>query len=147
MKNQCSIPSSYNESFDRANILTVDDDPDIRIALTDLLSHEGYIVTVVGTGQAALDLSAHHQFQAVILDLGLPDRDGFDVLTQMLARDPDLPIIILTASTSLERYLRPQEQSRAFAFLSKPFDRKELKDTLHRAIQSRNPLETMRKLI
>lgn len=146
MEKQLLIMPSYNESYDMPNVLTVDDDPDIRIALTDLLSHEGYAVTVVGTGQAALDLSEHHQFHAVILDLGLPDRNGFDVLSQMLARDPDLPIIILSAYSPLERFMGHQAQSRAFAFLSKPFDRKQLKDTLHRAIQSRNPLIPERKL-
>jgi len=128
------------------NILTVDDDPDIRIALMDLLSHDGYAVTVVGTGQAALDLSEHHQFHAVILDLGLPDRDGFDVLTQMLTREPDLPIIILTAFAPLEQYIIHQEQNRVFAFLTKPFDRKVLKDTLRRAVQTRGPLCTGEKI-
>ncbi len=129
------------------NILTVDDDPDIRIALSDLLSHEGYVVTDVGTGQAALDQSEHYQFHAVILDLGLPDYDGFEVLNRMLARDPDLPIIILTAYASLKDCIEHQEQHPAFAFLAKPFDRQVLKDTLHRAIQTRNPLCTANKLL
>ena len=118
-------------------ILTVDDDPDIGIALTDLLNQEGYAVTVVETGYAAIEASEQNQFQAVILDLGLPDLDGWDVLTQMLDRDPELPIIILTAYSSLERNTSKVHQSRAFAYLSKPFDRKELKDTIHRAIQIR----------
>lgn len=143
MEHQFSITSSI--AVDMPNVLTIDDDPDIRIALTDLLSHEGYRVTVVGTGQAGLDLSEHHQFHAVILDLGLPDYDGFDVLTQMLARDPSLPIIILTAYASPEQYMGHHEKSRAFAFLTKPFDRQRLKDTLHKAIQTRNPLVPAKK--
>ncbi|MEC4681841.1 MAG: response regulator, partial [Nitrospirota bacterium] len=51
-------------------ILTVDDDPDIGIALTDFLKQEGYAVTMVETGHAAIEVCEHHQFQAVILDLG-----------------------------------------------------------------------------
>jgi two-component system, NtrC family, response regulator GlrR len=118
-------------------ILTVDDEPDIGLALTDLLNQEGYAVTAVETGQAALDLSKYRHFQAVILDLGLPDRDGLEVLDQMRRRDPDLPIIILTAYSPLERYTGKTEGSEAFAYLSKPFDRIKLKDTIRRAIQYR----------
>lgn len=125
-------------------ILTVDDEPDIGLALTDFLNQEGYAVTVVGTGQAALDLTEHHKFQAVILDLGLPDCDGLDVLTQMLNRDPGLPIIILTAYSPLERYTGKVEGSPAFAYLSKPFDRKKLKDTIRRAIQNHLLVKTER---
>lgn len=121
-------------------ILTVDDDPDIGMALSDFLKQEGYTVTMVKTGQAAIDLSEHHQFQAVILDLGLPDRDGLDVLTQMLSHDPGLPIIILTAYSSLERHTVMMERRQAFAYLSKPFDRKQLRDTIRRAVQTREPV-------
>ena len=132
------VTTTYTPSIPlHPEILTVDDDPDIGIALTDLLKQEGYAVTVVETGHAALELSEHHQYQAVILDLGLPDCDGSVVLTQMLDRDPGLPIIILTAYSPLERYSDKGELSHAFAYLSKPFDRKELKSTLRRAIQTR----------
>lgn len=120
-----------------ASILAVDDDPDIGIALTDFLKQEGYWVTMVETGQAAIEVSKHYQFQVVILDLGLPDLDGLDVLAHLLHRDPDLPIIILTAYSFLERKAITTEHSRAFAYLSKPFDRKRLKNTIHQAIQAR----------
>ncbi len=126
-------------------ILTVDDDPDIGIALTDFLKQEGYAVTMVETGHAAIEVCEHHQFQAVILDLGLPDCDGLEVLTHMLNHDPGLPIIILTAYSSLERYTPKAEQIRAFAYLLKPFNRKELKKTIRRAIQTR-PLPHIRSL-
>ena len=128
-------------------ILTVDDDPDIGMALTDFLEQEGYSVTMVDTGQAAIDMSEHHQFQAVILDLGLPDRDGLEVLTQMHNHDPDLPIIILTAYSSLERHTVMMERRQAFAYLSKPFDRKQLKDTIRRAIETRAQLSAEARLV
>ena len=142
MHNQYSTFAPHFASFDKATILTVDDDPDIGIALMDFLKQEGYAVTVVETGQAAIEVSEHHQFQAVILDLGLPDCDGLDVLSHMLSHDPGLPIIILTAYSFLERHTPKTEQSRAFAYLSKPFDRKKLKNTIRQAIQTRTPLPT-----
>lgn len=121
-------------------ILTVDDDPDIRMALTDFLRQEGYAVTMVETGRAAIEASDQHQFQVVILDLGLPDCDGLKVLTHMLTRDPGLPVIILTAYSPFERYTAKTEQSLAFAYLAKPFDREKLKNTIRQAIQTRPPL-------
>lgn len=130
------MASNY-QPFGMASILAVDDDPDIGIALTDFLEQEGYWVTMVETGQAAIEVSKHHQFQVVILDLGLPDLDGLDVLAHLLHRDPDLPIIILTAYSSLERKAIKTEHSRAFAYLPKPFDRKRLKNTIRQAIQAR----------
>jgi len=123
-------------------ILTVDDDPDIGMALTDFLKQEGYAVTIVETGQAAIEASDQHQFRAVILDLGLPDCDGLEVLTHMLNRDPELPVIILTAYSPFQRYTAKTEQSLAFAYLSKPFDREKLKNTIRQAIQTRPPLPT-----
>lgn len=131
---------SYHEFI--PEILMVDDEPDIGLVLRDFLNQEGYAVTVVGTGQAALEQSEYHQFHAVILDLGLPDCDGLEVLDQMRRRDPGLPIVILTAYSSLERYTGKIEESQAFAFLSKPFDRKKLKDTVRQAIRNRVEVET-----
>jgi len=135
-----STPQQINPT-----ILTVDDDPDIGLALTDFLKQEGYAVTMVETGQAAIEASDQHQFQAVLLDLGLPDRDGLEVLTHMLQRDPGLPVIILTAYSPFERYTAKTEQSLAFAYLAKPFDREKLKNTIRRAIQTRPLLPTVMK--
>lgn len=140
-----SSPDRYNgpssSSCTIPEILTVDDEPDIGLALTDLLHQEGYGVTVVETGRAALDISEYHQFHAVILDLGLPDYDGLEVLTHMLRRDPGLPIIILTAYSPLERYTGKIEGSPAFAYISKPFDRNKLKNIVRQAIQHRLQVE------
>ncbi len=140
MHDPFSILDPCAGSFDKASILTVDDDPDIGIALMDFLKQEGYAVTVVETGQAAIEASTHHRFQAVILDLGLPDRDGLEVLTHLLDRDPGLPVIILTAYSPLERSPTKMEQSHAFASLSKPFDREKLKNTIRQALQTRPPI-------
>lgn len=74
-----------------------------------------------------------HHYNAVLLDLGLPDGDGQNVLHRLQQSDPSLPVIILTAATSMDRKLGSLTQG-AFAHLTKPYHREELRAILHRAI-------------
>ena len=113
----------------------VDDDPDIGIALGDWLHQEGYFVHIVQYGQAGIDALRDHTFHSVILDLGLPDMDGLDVLKRMKEWNPHLPIIILTAFSCFERPTLTSDSYGAFAFLKKPYNRKEIKSTIVRALQ------------
>ncbi|RMH35994.1 MAG: PAS domain S-box protein [Nitrospirae bacterium] len=115
-------------------ILIVDDDSDIRIALTDLLRSEGHRVKAVETGREALHCIEHFSINTVILDVGLPDIDGLAVLQAMHEHHPRLPIILVTAHTTLERSLGPLDLHGAFAYLTKPYDREELKSTVRKAL-------------
>lgn len=115
------------------SILIVDDDPDIAFTLQELLEHDGYKVELVGTGTEALSQTQDRHYNAVILDLGLPDVDGMDVLESLQRSNPTLPVIILTAFTNTERTIGSLMQG-AFAYLTKPYNRDELRATLRRAI-------------
>jgi PAS domain S-box-containing protein len=117
----------------KADILVVDDDPDISQALLDFLEHDGYRVDVAATGFEALARSKQLPYSAVILDLGLPDVDGLVVLNKLQEHDPQLPIIILTAFTAPERTAGAVGHG-AFALLTKPYNREQLRGTLRRAI-------------
>jgi PAS domain S-box-containing protein len=117
----------------KADILVVDDDPDISQALSDFLEHDGYRVHLAETGWAALACSKQRPYSAVILDLGLPDMDGMAVLKKLQEHDPKLPVIILTAFTASERTAGAISQG-AFALLTKPYNREQLRGTLGRAI-------------
>ena len=77
-------------------VLIVEDDDAIATPLAKGLEREGLSVDRVETGNDALDRSAAAPFDVVLLDLGLPDRDGFDVCRQLRARS-DVPIIVVTA--------------------------------------------------
>ncbi|GKS57002.1 hypothetical protein YTPLAS18_05290 [Nitrospira sp.] len=120
-------------AISECHILIVDDDPDIVITLQDFLEHEGYQVEAVQTGTDALRLTATQRYNAVILDLGLPDRDGLSVLESLQQVDPHLPVIILTAFTNSERTIGSLLQG-AFSYLTKPYNRDELRATLRRAL-------------
>jgi PAS domain S-box-containing protein len=115
------------------SVLVVDDDPDIVMGLEDFLEHDGYQVAVAGTCLDAINQAREHRHNAVLLDLGLPDGDGSSVLEALQQLDPDLPVIILTAYTTTDRTVGSLTQG-AFAYLTKPYNRDELRAVLRRAI-------------
>jgi PAS domain S-box-containing protein len=115
------------------SILLVDDDPDIALGLQDLLDHDGYQVNVAMTCADALAQAHAHHYNAVLLDLGLPDGDGSSVLLTLQQQQPQLPVIILTAYTGTDRTVGSLTQG-AFAYLTKPYNRDELRAVLQRAV-------------
>ena len=115
------------------SILVVDDDPDIALGLQDFLDHDGYQVNVAMTCADALAQASTHHYNAVLLDLGLPDGDGSAVLLTLHQEQPQLPVIILTAYTSTDRTVGSLTQG-AFAYLTKPYNRDELRAVLQRAV-------------
>ncbi len=115
------------------SILIVEDDLDIVIGIQDLLEHDGYHVSIAGTCAEAIARARDQRYNAVLLDLGLPDGDGSSVLRILQEMDPTLPVIILTAYTSTERTVGSLAQG-AFHYLTKPYNRDELRATLRRAV-------------
>ena len=87
----------------RDSILVVEDNEDLVMGLRDLLHHDGYTVMVTGTVAGAIELVRTHRFNAVLLDLGLPDGDGIEVLQETQRLDPSLPVVIVTAHISRDR--------------------------------------------
>ncbi len=115
-------------------ILLVDDNPDISLALGDYLKQENYDVEIADTGNVALEKGLGSHYDAIILDVGLPDRDGIEVLEKLASYRPELPIILLTAFTSLEKSTPPDILNKAFAYLTKPYQREEIRQVLRRAV-------------
>ena len=115
------------------SVLVVEDNQDLVMGLQDLLHHDGYAVTVAGTVAGAIKLVRAHRFNAIILDLGLPDGDGLEVLKEVQRLDPSLPVVIVTAHISPDRTVGSLTEG-AFAYLTKPYHREELRQTLRRAI-------------
>lgn len=117
-----------NKPQSAPNVLVVEDDPDIAMALQDLLEFEGFHVDCAQTCRQAFASIEQNVYHAVLLDLGLPDGDGCSILEKLQASHPSLPVIVLTASN---RDLGPL---RAYARLTKPWEQGELCTILHRAI-------------
>lgn len=133
------IPTVTGSPADR--VLAVDDGQAIRRALTLALEARGYDVTVAGTGRQALELCASRQPAAVLLDLGLPDIDGVDVVRRLrAAHGAELPIIVLTALGADEQKLTALDEG-ADDYLTKPYSTPELLARLQLALDHRRPGE------
>ena len=111
------------------SVLIVDDEPDICMGLGDFLKHNGYAVCAVQTGRDALHEVEGGKIGVVILDLGLPDLSGLDVLRGIKKLDPLLPVIVLTASTQ-ESHTMEALHCGAFTYLTKPYNSYELRFAL-----------------
>lgn len=112
------------------SVLVVEDDPDIALALQDLLEFQGFQVDCAQTCRQAFTSIAQNTYDVVLLDLGLPDGDGSLILSNLNASHPSLPVIVLTASN------RDLGDLPAFAHVTKPWVRKELCSILHRALEA-----------
>ncbi|HEX8099619.1 MAG TPA: response regulator [Actinomycetota bacterium] len=108
---------------DRASILVVDDDAVHRQTLVAALTREGHNVTTAENGKDALDIVRSQPFDVVLLDILMPEMDGYQVLEE-LKRDPEsqhIPVVMTTAIDDIESAVRCIELG-AEDFLTKPFD-------------------------
>ena len=119
-----------------STILLVDDEPDIVLALQDLLEADGHQIDVASTGVTALESVKNQSHGVVILDVKLPDMDGLLVLEMMTKAVPGLPIIILSSYTTLDSVTGPLEELGAFAYLHKPINRSEIRTTVRQALKA-----------
>lgn len=126
-------------------ILLVDDEPDIVLALRDLLEADGHQIDVASTGVAALECVKNHSHGVVILDVKLPDMDGLLVLEMMTKAVPGLPVIILSSYTTLDSVTGPLEEQGAFAYLHKPINRSEIRTTVRQALKAHTLAKKMER--
>ena len=107
-----------------ARILIAEDDPRIGGALEKGLRAGGYSTFLANNGEDALSLSLTDEFDLLLLDMGLPEREGFHVLQDLRARGKTLPVLVLTGRT--ERDVVMCLEAGADDYMSKPFDFDEL---------------------
>jgi DNA-binding response OmpR family regulator len=106
-------------------ILLIEDDPSLASGLTTTLKSEGFSVNHIAQGNNALSTIELHHPDIVILDLGLPDMDGNDVLKAIRKDHSLLPVLILTARASLDDKVKGLDDG-ADDYLAKPFEIDEL---------------------
>lgn len=112
----------------KSTILIVDDTKSARETLEDLLSPEGYNIELAENGKQALEKAGEIVPDLIMLDVMMPDMDGFEVCTKIRENHKlkDIPIIMITALDDRDSKLRGIEAG-ADEFLSKPFDKTELR--------------------
>lgn len=78
-------------------ILVAEDDPDIRMGLLDTLESEGYKAIEAKDGSEAIKIFKQHDIDLVLLDIMMPEKNGYDVLRELRSKDKQTPVIMLTA--------------------------------------------------
>ena len=106
-------------------VLIVEDDPDLAGGLITALKNEGFIVSHAALGEEAKARITQFQPDMIILDLGLPDMDGLEVLQSVRNRPADIAVLILTARGDLENKVKALDLG-ADDYLAKPFEMLEL---------------------
>jgi DNA-binding response OmpR family regulator len=106
-------------------LLIVEDNATLSASLTKGLTEDGYTVETADSGATALRRLERSDIDAIILDLGLPDLDGSQVLTQLRERGVNAPVLVLTARDAVSSRVAALEQG-ADDYLVKPFEYAEL---------------------
>ncbi|TMH31699.1 MAG: response regulator, partial [Betaproteobacteria bacterium] len=102
-------------------LAVVDDDADVRVALTRLVSSAGFAVETFVSGAAFLQSIEDHEPDCVLLDLHMPEASGFDIQEALATRHAAVPIVIITGHDSPESRARALRQG-AKGYLCKPVD-------------------------
>jgi two-component system KDP operon response regulator KdpE len=120
---------------DEGRVLVIEDDPSLVKVLVPALTARGYAADAAATGTDGLRISASTDPDLVILDLGLPDRDGLDVCAE-LRRWYQNPIVVLSADGSEDRKVRALDLG-ADDYVTKPFSTPELLARVRVALRNR----------
>ena len=118
-----------------SRILVAEDDPLVGASLEEALRGDGHATFLADNGETAQSLSLTGEFDLMILDMGLPAREGFHVLQELRARGNTLPVIVLTGQS--ERDVVTCLQAGADDYMRKPFDVDELRSRVRARLRSR----------
>ena len=117
-------------------ILIVDDESDMRWVLRGLFQDAGYEVAAAEDGKLALDMLESFGPEVILTDVRMPNMDGRQLLRESQQRDPDLPVILLSALEDIETAVTAMKEG-AFDYLAKPFETDRLLVAVSRATEQR----------
>lgn len=117
-----------------ARILVVDDEENARIALTRLLSKEGFLVDSVANGFEALNYLRQQTVNIIVTDINMPEMDGISFLRELNRNFPKMNVIMITAYGGVESYLEAMNLG-AFEYINKPVKIDELKLILKKVLR------------
>jgi len=110
-------------------VLVVDDDESIRILIQRLLSKHGFNVQTASDGGVALDMLSKEDYDALVLDLMMPRVDGFTVLRQLIATNPEI-VAKTVVATAYPKDVAKRQLNEVCRVIIKPFDTTELVDAV-----------------
>lgn len=128
------------------SIMVIDDDPNLRKTLADILRHKGYATVSASNGMEGLASMQQNPVNLALIDIGLPDISGVEVLKRIKADFPTTEVIILTGNATLDSAIEAANWG-AFSYLVKPYDIEQLTLNIRRAIEKRQAEEDREQLI
>jgi DNA-binding NtrC family response regulator len=128
----------------KAKILVVDDDMLVRSYLDQVLTHEGYQVLTVESGEAALACITAQEFDLALIDLKMDGVGGMEVLAEMRQQWPDTIVILLTGHPTLETVFEALRQG-AYDYMFKPCRIPELRESVGKGLVQRQQLLQQRE--
>jgi DNA-binding response OmpR family regulator len=133
---------------DVVRLLVVEDDKELADGLARSLAQSSYVVDICPTAEMALAAAAAFTYDLIVLDLGLPDMDGIDLLKTLRAKGARLPVIVLTARDRLADRIKGLDVG-ADDYLVKPIDLSELEARIRaqlRRVQNAGPTQSVGNL-
>ena len=140
-----SEPLAPSAAEPQSAILVIDDEPGIRESLEILLEHEGFRVSTAPTAEAGMRSLAAKPFDVVLLDVMLPDKSGLELLLEIRAADPLLPVVMITAYGSVENAVQAMRGG-ATSYVTKPWDNEKLLAELRSIVRQRRLTDENREL-
>ena len=116
-------------------ILVAEDDKSVRLVVQQALARQGYAVQSSGTAAGLWKLIESGKGDVLITDVALPDGDALDLLPRIQERRPDLPVIVMSARSTLLTAVKAQQVG-VFEYLPKPFELRSLIEVTQRAVET-----------
>jgi len=118
-------------------VLVVDDQPEMRTALFEALTREGYAVALAENGEEALKKFKADPFEVIITDHRMPRLDGMQLLCQIKQLSPQTPVILITDQGTVDNAVEAMREG-AFDYILKPFSMEVIEETVDRALNAAN---------
>jgi len=128
-----------------AFILIIDDDPNLRKTLADILKVKGYATLTAKDGAEGLACMRENPVNLALIDIGLPDISGLDVLSGIKTDHPSTAVIIFTGNATIESAIEATNRG-AFSYLVKPYEIEQLLLQIRRAIEKQQAEQEQEEL-
>jgi two-component system NtrC family response regulator len=126
-------------------ILIVDDEKNYLLVLSAVLEEEGYEVLTTASSLEALEILKASDVDLVLTDMKMPGMDGIELLEQIKNRDPELPVIMMTAHGTVDKAVEAMQKG-AYSYILKPFDNERLTLYVQKAITTYKVVKENRRL-
>lgn len=121
----------------KLNILHVDDESDTLEVVSAIFEKEGYDVTSVNSGKAAIEKVRDNNYSVIIVDIMMPDMSGWELFTEISKIKPKSKVVFLSILEIAPEKLAEIKKRGVSAYIHKPFDNKELVEVVNKVIESK----------